>query len=232
MRLVFITLLLPFVSFSQSHHEFWSKTNLTKTINNHWSIGLDLQYRQQSDFNTGDKDIFHFPLTRSLRSWAYYQTKNKWTIVISPMAYFIANELKKDQGDVKRTEEMRFTGGVMKGFNLNKLKINNRLLAEYRIIDLNNPGQFSQWRFRLQNMVTIPIHSTKKTTGLNYLASSELFLQSQTQKILFDQERLFNALQWKFKHFDVDLGYQWSIQKTKTTTVNRNQWVLIGNIII
>ena len=232
MKIFFFILFLPLFVKGQTHQEFWGKVNITKQLNNRWDAGIDLQYRQQSNYKTLDKDIFRYPLTRSIRSWVYYHTKNKWTFVASPIAYFVSDDLKNDLGILKKTEEIRFLGGLMKGFLIKKIKINNRLLAEHRIIDVNNAQQYSQWRYRLQNSLTIPLHNVNKTTGANYILSNEFFIKSQANVFSFDQERLLNVFQWKFKHIDVDIGYQWTIQKINKSNHHRNQWLMMTNIII
>ena len=232
MKIFFFILFLPLFVNGQTHKEFWSKVNITKQLNNRWDVGIDVQYRQQSNYKALDKDIFHYPLTRSIRSWVYYHSKNKWTIVASPLAYFVSDDIKNDLGILKKTEEIRFMGGLMKGLLIKKIKINNRLLAEHRIIDVNNAQQYSQWRYRLQNSLTIPLHNVNNTTGANYILSNEFFIKSQANVFSFDQERLLNVFQWKFKHIDVDIGYQWTIQKINKSNHHRNQWLMMTNIII
>lgn len=232
MRIIIFIFLLPLVAKSQAHHEFWSKINITKRINNHWDVGLDLQFRQQSNFKTERKDIFQYPMTRSIRSWAYYHLKNKWTIVASPIAYFVSDEIKNNLGDLKKIEDLRFMVGIMKTIQFPILKFNNRFLVEYRIIEIDQPEHFYQWRYRLQNAFTIPLHAFKRKTELNYIIGNEFFLKSQSHQIFFDQERLLNLVQWKQKHFDIDLGYQWTIQKGNNSTQYRNQWLISTNIII
>ena len=108
MKIFFFILFLPLFVKGQTHQEFWGKVNITKQLNNRWDAGIDLQYRQQSNYKTLDKDIFRYPLTRSIRSWVYYHTKNKWTFVASPIAYFVSDDLKNDLGILKKTEEIRF----------------------------------------------------------------------------------------------------------------------------
>ncbi len=232
MRLLTLIILLPFLAHGQSHHEFWSKINITKQLNSRWDVGVDLQFRQQSNFKTGGKDIFHYPMTRSIRNWAYFHLENKWTLVISPMAFFVSDEILNNSGDFKKTKEIRFIGGIMKAFQLNRIKLNNRFLGEHRIIDISQPEQFSQWRYRIQNAFTLQIYSYKRNTEINYIIANEFFLKSQSHKISFDQERLLNSLQWKFKYFDIDAGYQWTIQKGNTSTQHRNQWMVMTNFII
>ena len=99
MKIFFFILFLPLFVNGQTHKEFWSKVNITKQLNNRWDVGIDVQYRQQSNYKALDKDIFHYPLTRSIRSWVYYHSKNKWTIVASPLAYFVSDDIKNDRRD-------------------------------------------------------------------------------------------------------------------------------------
>lgn len=232
MRLFFLLLILPIGVHGQSHYEFWSKFKITKQLDKHWDIGADLQFRQQSNFKTGNKDIFQYPYTRSIRTWAYFHLQHNWTLVVSPLAYFVSDEIKDNLGGLKKIKEIRFMGGFAKGMDLKKIKLNNRLLAEHRVIDINQSAQFSQWRYRIQNAFTIPLHLYKNTTGINYILSNEFFVKSQSHKVSFDQERLLNAIQWKSHHFDVDLGYQWTIQKSNASTQHRNQWLVTTSIII
>ena len=74
---LFIFLFIPIFSTAQNRTEFWSKLNTTVALNKCWSAGIDIQYRRQADYKSGDKNLFHFPMASSIRAWIYYSLKKK-----------------------------------------------------------------------------------------------------------------------------------------------------------
>lgn len=62
--LFLILLFLNSNLFSQNRNEFWSKVSLTKKINKHLAIGMNIQHRRQANFYKEDKNIFSFRLNK------------------------------------------------------------------------------------------------------------------------------------------------------------------------
>lgn len=230
--LLLISFFIPVFSTAQNHTEFWSKLNTTVALNKSWSIGMDVQYRRQADYKSGDKNIFHYPMATSIRAWVYYSLKNQWQIILSPIAYFKNDEILNNNGEIKQTNEIRQMAGTSKSVDLNRIKNKNRFLIEVRYIDFDNNKSYTQFRYRLQNSFTIPLHKKEKTTGINYFLSNEVLIKNQKHQTSFDQNRIYNALQWKFMHADIDLGYQWVVQRNTNNTLHRNQLFLMLNLNI
>jgi Protein of unknown function (DUF2490) len=231
-RLLFILLLIPVFSTAQKHTEFWSKLNTTVTVNKSWSIGMDVQYRRQANYRDDDKNIFHYPMAKSVRAWMYHNLKNQWQLILSPIAFFKNDDILNINGEIRQTKELRQMVGTSKSIDLNRVKNKNRFLIEVRFIDFDNNSSYTQFRYRLQNSFTIPLHKKEKATGMNYFLSNEILIKNQKQQPSFDQNRVYNALQWKFMHADIDLGYQWVIQQNTATTFRRNQLFVILNLSI
>jgi Protein of unknown function (DUF2490) len=231
-RLLFIFLFVPFFSTAQNHTEFWSKINATATVNKTWSIGMDIQYRRQADYKSGDKNIFHYPMATSIRAWLYYSLKNQWQIILSPIAYFKNDDILNSNGEIRQTKELRQMAGTSKSVEFTRIKNKNRFLIEVRFIDFDNNNSYTQFRYRLQNSFIIPLHKKEKATGINYFFSNEILIKNQKQQTNFDQNRVYNALQWKLMHADIDLGYQWVVQRNTTTTFHRNQFYVMLNLSI
>ncbi|HEX7457344.1 MAG TPA: hypothetical protein VF301_02830, partial [Ginsengibacter sp.] len=87
-KITFIILFSNNLLFAQNQNEFWSRINITKKIDSHWVLGIDVQHRRQADYLKHEKNIFHYTLTNSIRIWAFYKLKQNWTIIASPVAYF------------------------------------------------------------------------------------------------------------------------------------------------
>jgi Protein of unknown function (DUF2490) len=173
-RLLLIFLLAPLFSFAQTHTEFWSKLNTTLTVDKSLSIAVDVQYRRQADYKSGDKNIFHYPMATSIRAWLYYSLKNQWQIILSPIAYFKNDDILNSNVEIRQTKELRQMAGTSKSVEFNRIKNKNRFLIEVRFIDFDNNTSYTQFRYRLQNSFIIPLHKKEKATGINYHLSNEI----------------------------------------------------------
>jgi hypothetical protein len=89
-----------------------------------------------------------------------------------------------------------------------------------------------QSRFHLQDNFSIPLHSFRENNSLNYYISNEIFIKKHKADIGFDQNRLYNALQWKFYRSDISMGYQWALQKGTASLFHRNQLYVSLNLVI
>lgn len=231
-RFLLIFLLSPAISQSQTHTEFWSKLNTTVTVNKSWSIGMDVQYRRQANYRGDDKNIFQYPMAKSIRVWIYHNLKSQWQLVLSPIGYFENDDIINGDGEMKQTNELRQLIGASKTYDIKRIKNKNRFVIEIRFIDFDKVNNYTQFRYRLQNSFTIPLHKKANATGINYFLSNEILIKKQQQLTSFDQNRVYNALQWKFTHADIDLGYQWVVQRNTATTFHRNQLFVMLNLSI
>lgn len=229
--LFLILLFLNSNLFSQNRNEFWSKVSLTKKINKHWAIGMDIQHRRQADFYKEDKNIFHFGLTNSIRVWAYYKLKQNWSIVASPIAYFENDNIVNASGVTANSKELRSMIGIGKNLFFQKLVNYNRLLFELDLINFNYPEMLTRHRYRLLNNFILPIKCINLTHSLNYDFYNEVFLKTQKGLTSFDQNHFYNGIQWKWKQSDLNIGYQYTYQKVTNNYINKNQISLSLNFI-
>lgn len=217
-------------SAAQTRRESWFRLNLTHRFNSNWSAGLDLQQRRQANYKTSDRNIFHYPLSSFARAWIYYQLPKDWTILLSPIGYFDNEDILNTKGELKQTNELRITPGVMKTLVTGKCRIRNRLLYDIRFADFDQPGHYLQSRLHWLEGLLVPFLTTGKNSRLQYQFYDELFIKKQRAVIAFEQNRVYNGLQWKYNSSTVDLGYQWVVQKGTSSVFHRSQLYLAFNL--
>lgn len=231
-KAIWIVLLVPQLAFAQTRKEFWLKVNLTHRFDTKWSAGLDVQHRRQANFKTADHNIFHHTMANYVRGWVYYQLPRQWTLVLSPIGYFDNEDILNTAGELKQTNELRISPGIIKSFQWGQVKNKNRFLYDIRFAEFDKTSHFTQSRFRLQNNLLFPLFSLKKNQQFSYLLSNEVLIKKQKQVTTFDQDRLYNAVQWKHGPHDISLGYQWVVQKGTSNIFHRHQLYLLVNIAI
>lgn len=222
--------------FGQVRNEFWTKLNMNKKINNKWIVGGDIQYRTQENYYIQDRQIFRHSLLQSIRTTIYYKAFPKYDIEIlaSPLVYFRSFYIDK-QGDIKDSREMRVAMGAMQTHTFwEKIKFRNRLQYEMRFMKIDAPEQFLQNRVRWQVQTLLPICQTsnKKSCGINYIIFNEIFFANETNNIFFEQNRIYNAIQFKYKWAEWNIGYQRNIQNLKGEITERNQVHISANLMI
>lgn len=215
---------------AQTRKESWIRLNLTRRINTNWSVGLDLQHRRQANYRTGDHNYMHYPLSSFGRAWLYYQLPKGWTLLLSPIGYFDNEDILNVNGELKQTNELRISPGIMQSLLLGPVKLRSRLLYDIRFADFGQPGHYTQTRLHWQESVLLPVCPTGKNSKLLYQLADELFVKKQGSDIGFDQNRLYNGLQWKYKASTIDLGYQWVLQKGTSSNFHRSQLYLAFNV--
>lgn len=218
--------------FAQTQNEFWSKISLTKKIDKHWAIGLDAQYRRQSDFYTGEKNIFRFPLTTSARFWAYYKIKNRWTFIVSPIGFFDNKNLKSSYGTIINSRDLRSMIGAAKTYIFGKFVSHNRLLYEADLLAFDTRESIIRQRYRLFNNLLLRVLNLDEMHSLNYNFFNEIFYKTQSKISSFDQDHFYNGIQWKFKQSDINLGYQYTYQKSGISYLKKNQLLVFLNLAL
>jgi hypothetical protein len=212
--------------FGQSHEEFWTRITMNKKIDQKWTLGGDVQYRSQENYHEQNKMRFQNPLLQSIRTTIYYRLSSKYhlDLLTSPLVYFRSFDVDKI-GNISDQREMRIAfGGLQQQNILKKIKLRNRLQYEARFLKIDKPEQFFQNRMRWQIQATIPICQTiSKSCNINYVSFNEIFFAQQQSMSFFEQNRFYNALQFKYKFSELNLGYQMSVQKVKSEMIARNQ---------
>jgi Protein of unknown function (DUF2490) len=215
---------------AQEQYEFWSKLDISKSVNDHWVLAMDAQYRRQSDYYAGDKNIFKYPLTTSVRAWVTYKLPKKWSLISSPIAHFKNETLKNSRGTLNTEYELRSMTGASKEYIMGKLNNTDRVLYELSFLNYNTPGYTLRHRYRLYNSFDYPILKINSTLALNYLLFNEVFFKTQKGVSSFDQNHLFNGFQWRHGTKDFDIGYQFTIQKNGSAYEHKNQLYIQLNI--
>ena len=228
----FIFFLFNFSSFCQNRNEFWSKLNMTKKMNEKWSIGLDLQYRSQANYRSNPHyNIFQYPLTNSIRTAIYYKLPKEWSLIASPFIYFEAKEIDK-QSNLQTTHEFRTALGATKNFQWQKIKNKNRFLYESRFFEWGNANQSFQHRYRLQNIFIFPFLNVKESPKWNIFAMNEFLVKTQNANTLLDQNRLILAVQYQFKMIEILSGYLHVFQQGSRDVFQRRIWLTTFHISI
>lgn len=223
---------IGFFAFSQNRSEFWTKLTVVKTLNPKWSVGADIQYRSQANYQISDnRNFFENDLSRALRLWVFYKLSPKWTITAAPIAYFSNVEINK-QLHLAAVNELRSAWGITNSLRFLNVKNKNRFLYENRFIDWNKQNAYFQHRYRLQNAFAIPITKMGENSGINLFLMNEFFVKTQKNITTFDQNRVFAALQLRFKGIELSSGYQHVFQQGSSANFQRKIWLTTLNIAI
>jgi hypothetical protein len=215
---------------AQTRDELWTKINVTKSLNEKWVVGFDIQHRRQANYQIKEKNLFHYDLNNSIRGWVYYKIKNDWMLLLSPIAYFTNNDVKNTEGELKFSHELRSNLGISKNIMIVKIINKNRFLYEIRDIQFDSPEKTIQHRYRFQNYFIVPILKINTQNTINYTVFNELFFRTQNEISRFDQNRLYNAIQLKEKHWDVNLGHQYTYQNISSGNINKHHLMFSINI--
>ncbi len=231
MRILVATLFLPLASFSQTRHEYWMKLNIIHPLKKEWSVAVELHHRRQSNYRSGDKNIFHYPLGNMARVWINYRLSRQWSVVLSPAGYFNNEEIQDETGVYRTSHEFRVSPGITSNFSTGRIKNKIRLLYDARFTGVNTKESYFQSRFRLQNNLTVPVFSFRDQQ-ISYHLSNEILFRKDITGAGFDQDRIYNAIQWEKPRNSIDIGYQWVVQKGRHSVFYRHQLFITLNFSI
>lgn len=224
--LFFLFLSISASANTQTHHEFWSKVSITHPFQNNWSAEVDLIHRRQANFLSGQNNMFQFKLVNSIRTWVFYKLNKNWQIISSPVSMFTFDDLMNYTGELKEKKEIRTAIGVSKSYHLGSISNKNRFIAEERFIEFNRNDGNRQTRFRFLTAFGI-LFSKEDKLGFSYQVSDEIITRLSARYFDFDQNRLLNSIHWKKKRSDIEVGYQFVLQKGKNGLFYNNQ-LLVG----
>ncbi len=222
--LVFIAFLANNL-FAQTHFEEWNKVSLLKKISNKFSTILDINFRQQSNYKVGDNNCFHLPLMRSERLWLFYNLKNNYSIVGS-LFYANTNDISITKNDLLSSKEMQLNIGLFNKSTIKKIVFRSRVFFEKRQINPINSSNINQFRYRLMELVTIPIKTFSNHQSINCILFNEAFFKTQQSLTGFDQNRFCTSLQWHFPKVEYNIGFQKTYQNQSDNLVEKNQIIL------
>jgi hypothetical protein len=227
-------LLYSSYAYAQVRQEFWSKVTVSKKVNQRWTVGGDVQYRSQANYYTSNIQRFQNDLLQSIRTTLQYKMSPKYRvdILVSPLIYFRSFDIDK-RGHTTPQNELRVAlGAVHQQTFWKRTKLRNRLLYEMRFLKFDKPEHIVQHRYRWQLQMTIPIFRIHSDYDINYVVFDEVFVAHQESKTFFEQNRLYNALQLRYKYSEFNIGFQQSIQNIKEELIKRNQLHLSLNFSI
>ncbi len=221
--LFFLFVLAYSVSSAQDRHEAWLRVNLI-----HWqtpkkAIGVEMHQRMQSNYKSGDKNMFGYPLISLVRPWLYWKLHKNWTLSYSPLSYHRFTTLTNITGETDHYTELRSTLGIQQNIKLAALTNRNRAWYELRFIDVGGTAYQFATRIRIQNALIVPLWKFSPHQQLGYQVSNEFFWALQSGYVGFDHNRLYNALQWKINKQELNIGYQWSLHKNGSVLYDRRQ---------
>ncbi|HEY0676653.1 MAG TPA: DUF2490 domain-containing protein [Chitinophagaceae bacterium] len=213
---------------AQNRNELWARINITSNISPRLSIGLDVSHRRNADMK--NDALFHYGLSNIARLWGYYKPTDKWTLMLSPLAYFDNHSTETATGKIVHLNEVRIMAGVSRELAFEKIKNNNRFLYELSYGRYLGQYTSSRQRFRLQNNLIIPLWETDGDKGIQYQFYNEIFFKTQHEGYSFDQDRVYNGLRWKPDNYDLNAGYQLNLQKSGDSWVYKNQFLVTMNV--
>jgi hypothetical protein len=220
-----ITVFTVNITIAQTYNELWAKYNIHKNICSKFSASVDINFRQQANYFSNDKNICKLPLMRSSRLWLFYNLKNNYAIVGS---FFFAKtyDIKNTDANIISATETQFDIGLSKKLMLQKLENRNRLLIEKREVNPQKKQIIKQYRYRLQNSLIIPLKIFSASNKLNCVITNELFCKTQQSFTTFDQNRTSSLLQWHYHHYEYNIGFQKTYQNQNENVVTKNQLLI------
>ncbi len=228
----FALVFFPLISYSQVRSEFWTKTYIENAISQHWSIGVDVVKKTQNDYYENDHNLFRKNLTTGGRLWAVYKTKNAWQFFVSPFGWFVTGNLKRS-GYLSSSNEFRVSAGSSKLIKILTVNNLNRVLVEFRDINLCQPNHTYQVRYRLLNRFDLHLVPIGKKNKLDYVASNEFFYETQSGSSGIDQDQIFNGLELKHLHTsEIIAGYQYTSQNTFAGIIQHHQALIFFNVFL
>jgi hypothetical protein len=202
--------------------DFWFKLHVNKKLDEHWTLGTDLQLRRQDRFIQQDENIFRLPSVYSVRFWVYRKIGKRWTIIYSPGAFFQNYQLRPS-GQLTEMHELRTMAGASHALELGRFTLRNRLLYEYRWIDFDQEVFRHQHRLRLQNALLYQLAKWEGKNRLDLLFFNEFFFATPDYRTFgFDQNRDFLGLKGQHSVLEWTLGYQYTRQRQGEANINRH----------
>ncbi len=222
-----LLLVVPLTIRGQTRHESWFKLNMAHRFSQHWTISADLQHRRQANYRTKSQDLFKYPLGNYVRVWAQYNI-----LLLSPFGYFQQEELQDKAGTLKISNETRFSAGASRTMITRKMTSNTRLLLDARFIEQEPGSKTFQPRYRLRQSFSFPFIKQGEKTKLAWLVWEEVLFRTANGSTGFDQNRIYNAFQRKFKQGEISVGYQWILQQGSRQLYHRDQLYIVLNTFL
>ena len=213
------------------HFTFWSRVALQKKLNDRWTVGGELHWRRQSDFQSSSISPFSLPLAEAIKVLAIYRNKE---VALSFEPFFFNNHpLNAKDADLKRPDRLEirpiFYAEWIKPLS-KKFIFRSRLGYEYRIFKRTDGvwgEEMGRGRVRFQLRYLVD----KKNTV--YVSEEPLYNVSPNIPANgFSQNQLYFAYIRTFSpHFSVDVGYMWNHRQRNTLVEFDEENILQSNFI-
>lgn len=211
--LIFLSVSLLNAQSSSEHLSGFSTVSLTYKVDQNWMIYGELQERSVEDFSKPDY--------YEIKGGAGYNfsKQNQAFIGLGRYANYTNSSISK--------EEFRIWLQYTYSFNLDKLKIDNRLRAEKRFFhdpvkDINTNDE----RYRYRLAATYPINHEKLDPNTVFVNTYDEIFVGPTND-LFKRNRVFGGIGYVFnEHVSTNLGYLW--QRELYPTVKNLHFLYLG----
>ena len=222
MKKIFTTLFYTFLftnlckAQEYEHFTFWSRVALQKKLNDHWTVGGELHWRRQSDFQSKSSSPFALELTEGIKLLAIYKTK-EFAFSFEPF-YLNSHPLNAKEADLKRLDRLEIRPVVfaewLKPLS-KKIIFRSRLGYEYRIFKRTD-GLWGDEQGRLRIRFQIRYLLDKK--NIVYISEEPLYnVVPNIPANSFSQNQLYFAYNHAFtSHFSTEIGYIWNHRQRAT----------------
>jgi hypothetical protein len=222
MRKIFTTLFCTFLltnlcqAQNYQHYTWWSRVALQKKLSDHWTVGGELHWRRQNDFQSSSISPFALELTEGIKGLAIYRIKE---VAFSFEPFFLnSHPLNAKESDLKRTDRLEIRPVVfaewLKPLS-KKFIFRSRLGYEYRIFKRTD-GLWGDEQGRLRVRFQLRYLLDKKNTV--YISEEDLFnVVPNVPANTFSQNQLYFAYIHAFSpHFSTEIGYIWNHRQRAT----------------
>jgi hypothetical protein len=192
-KVIFILVILLITSISHgqtsTYNQFWSEIQFNRTINEKWSLELNLDNTYSS--TESSSQIFQTNTQKAFRTWGHYYLSPRWKL-----SSFLAYYDNKDVPEIGqfKSPEWRFALQGIYYFHKIGYTLSTRMRIELRYIRDENGEYQDIYRYRQQIKYLKPINSKILRKGVVYaIASDEIFFKSDakiTGLSFFDRNRL------------------------------------------
>ena len=213
------------------HFTFWSRVALQKKLNDHWTVGGELHWRRQSDFQSTSISPFALKMTEGFKILAIYKTK-EFALSFEPF-YLNSHPLNAKESDLKRLDRLEIRPTLyaewLKPLS-KKFTFRSRLGYEYRIFKRTD-GLWGEEQGRARIRFQLRYLLDKKNTV--YVSEESLFnVVPNVPANTFSQNQLYFAYVHAFSpHFSSEVGYIWN-HRQRATLVEFDEENILQSILI
>jgi hypothetical protein len=236
-KVIFILVIFLITSISHgqtsTYNQFWSEIQFNRTINEKWSLELNLDNTYSS--TESSSQIFHTNTQKAFRTWGHYYLSPRWKL-----SSFLAYYDNKDVPEIGQFKSPEWRFALQGTYYFHKIgyTLSTRMRIELRYIRDENGKYQDIYRYRQQIKYLKPINSKVLREGVIYaIASDEIFFKSDakiTGLSFFDRNRLNLGAGYLFTDdIQIELTYanEYLPRDTETQVINAASVTLTFNNI-